>query len=70
MRALLSLLCLLTFTAQTFAAFTNGSDRLLANNYMTANQQLASAEVDLKYVLRRSQCHRGWSSVPRPLPDR
>lgn len=52
MRALLSLLCLLTFTSQTFAAFTNGSDRLLANDYMTSNQYLASTDGRFRFYLQ------------------
>ncbi len=52
MRILASLLWLLALAPWVSAAFTNGSDRLLANDYMATNQYLASSDGRFRFYLQ------------------
>jgi hypothetical protein len=52
MRPLFALIWLLTLTPWASAAFSNGSDRLLANDYMTANQYLVSTDGRFRFYLQ------------------
>ena len=45
-------LLLLSFPVWAFAAFSNGSDRLLSNEFMTANQYLQSSDGRFRFYLQ------------------
>lgn len=52
MRVQSALIFLLAFTPLTAAAFTNGSDRLSANDFMSTNQYMASADGRYRFYLQ------------------
>lgn len=52
MRILLALIWLLSASSWVSAAFSNGSDRLLANDYLSTNQYLASSDGRFRFYLQ------------------